>query len=1075
MPTTDEDIYLLNRMNAVAARTQLGQLISDAETVVGAEISLTSGFVLVGNGSNLAVEVQLSGDLTLNNAGVAAIGSGVIVDADVNAAAGIQFSKLESLTSGHILVGSAGNVATSRAVTGDVSISNAGVAAISSGVIVNANVNTSAAIAYSKLNLLGAILNADIAAGAAIAGTKVSPDFGSQNIVTLGTIAGSNLSGTNTGNITLTAVGASPNANGASLSGQALTLQPADGSTPGVLTAGTQNVGGDKTFTGNIVVSGDLTVNGTTTTSSSTDLVITDKNITVNSGGNDATSSGAGIIVARTSTAGSLIFDATTTSKWKVGLFGSEVEVADVSSSQTLTSKILTGNTAVNLISGSGTLVLNTTGTITAPNATDTLVGKATTDQFSNKTFAQNLLPEANNTRDLGVTGTRWANLWLGGNATVTGNVTATGTLAGSNFSGSSSGTNSGDITLTTVGSTPAAAGASLSGQALTLQPADGSNAGVVSTTTQTFAGAKTFSSAAVFSAGLTGSPGSGVAPIDVTANAARVVIRGTPDASLGLFEIRSASGSNAYMSWTETSGATRGALGFDTTSSTFKFRTASAAGTTLMTLDSSGNAVITGTATASNLSGTNTGNITLATVGSSPAAEGASLSGQVLTLQPADGTNAGVVSITTQTLAGAKTWSGAAKFSSTLTGGGGAASGIGQIETNGTSLTGTNQIAFYTNAYRSTSAATSSTRGFTSNVGTSAASYTSATVSAFTAEITAGAGSAITRAIMFNMENGFTATGTISNRALIADNSTFSGDFVFNISSTNSSTLAGALGVSGAAFASANLGVGVSNVQTGTTQVDFQSRIQGTSAATVEIDGFVATPTTAAAAFVVPILASFKSTPRTKGAGSTITRTIGFYQSSSNTQGTNNAVMADNVAFSGDYFINQTAAKNSVFTVDTSYEINASSSAGSLFSYQAGSVGNQVICRVYNFDNTNAASAAMLESEVGGSSAGDPFLRFRVDSVTDWSIGLDNSDSDKFKISQSSGIGTNDFFTVSTTGIVTIGTGTTAQHALNILLATNGAQVATMTNLPAAATSGNPVGWTQETINGNTRYRPFW
>src|SRR5262245_52474292 len=50
-----------------------------------------------------------------------------------------------------------------------------------------------------------------------------------------------------------------------------------------------------------------------------------------------------------------------------------------------------------------------------------------------------------------------------------------------------------------------------------------------------------------------------------------------------------------------------------------------------------------------SNISGTNTGNVTLNPVGSTPAAAGASLSGQALTLQPADATHGGVIAPTDQ------------------------------------------------------------------------------------------------------------------------------------------------------------------------------------------------------------------------------------------------------------------------------------------------------------------------------------------------------------------------------------------------------------------------------------------
>lgn len=71
---------------------------------------------------------------------------------------------------------------------------------------------------------------------------------GSNNILTSGTVTGSNLTGTNSGDVSLSAFGSTPGANGASLSGQALTLQPADATNPGGVSTGTQTFAGVKTF-----------------------------------------------------------------------------------------------------------------------------------------------------------------------------------------------------------------------------------------------------------------------------------------------------------------------------------------------------------------------------------------------------------------------------------------------------------------------------------------------------------------------------------------------------------------------------------------------------------------------------------------------------------------------------------------------------------------------------------------------------------------------------------------------------------------------------------------------------------
>jgi len=101
--------------------------------------ALPSAQILVGNGSGVATAVAMTGVIAITNAGVTSIVDNSIVNADINSSAAIAYSKL--------------NLA---------------------GGVVNADVSNSAAIAYSKLALTGSIVNADVAVGAAIARTKLA-------------------------------------------------------------------------------------------------------------------------------------------------------------------------------------------------------------------------------------------------------------------------------------------------------------------------------------------------------------------------------------------------------------------------------------------------------------------------------------------------------------------------------------------------------------------------------------------------------------------------------------------------------------------------------------------------------------------------------------------------------------------------------------------------------------------------------------------------------------------------------------------------------------------------------------
>lgn len=138
--------------NAITSAKIANDTIVDADIKSNAAISL----------SKLATGA-LPAAITVASANIV---NGTIVNDDISNTAAIAHSKLADITSGQVLLGNASNVPTATAVTGDVTISDTGVTAIGSGVIVNADVNNTAAIS----------------------GTKIAPNFGSQDVVTTGEV-----------------------------------------------------------------------------------------------------------------------------------------------------------------------------------------------------------------------------------------------------------------------------------------------------------------------------------------------------------------------------------------------------------------------------------------------------------------------------------------------------------------------------------------------------------------------------------------------------------------------------------------------------------------------------------------------------------------------------------------------------------------------------------------------------------------------------------------------------------------------------------------------------------------------
>lgn len=218
--------------------------------------------------------------------------------------------------------------------------------------------------------------------------------------------------------------------------------------------------------------------------------------------------------------------------------------------------------------------------------------------------------------------------------------------------------------------------------------------------------------------------------------------------------------------------------------------------------------------------------------------------------------------------------------------------------------LSGATQIGVQLgSAFVASSACTTNAYGTSVKVGVANASFTLPILANYhSSAVAKGASATVTRAVGFYQGTAMTTYGA-ANSAIFADNASFSGDFAFNVSSTKPSVHSGALGVGGANDATGVLYLGnaANPISTSVSQYAAVAALVGSSTATA-IQGYRSSVTTAAASFTASNLIHFRAVDTAKGSGSAITRNIGLGIDMP-TQGTNNAILSDNVSsFTGSW-----------------------------------------------------------------------------------------------------------------------------------------------------------------------------
>lgn len=382
-------------ISATGDDTNIGlNLISKGTGLVqinGKGISLANSFTTVGNfaltfntTATTSLTLPTSGTLattsqipTVNNntltlAGSGGIGVGTSPTFTANASADKTITI--SIADGAITIAKLENIATSRilgrttASTGAVEIlDGSGVVSVIGTNAVARATNLAGGIAGQIPYQSGANTTAFSAAGTAnqvlLSGGSGAPTWANQSSLSVG-------SATTAGSLANALTISSP-LTGTSYNGSSavsIGLQNATASLSGGVSTSAQTFGGDKTFANNVIVTGDLTVNGTTVTVNTTTLAVKDKNIELGlvTTPTDVTADGGGITLKGTTDKTIIWVDATDAWTLSEHLNIASGKVYRINGTDVLSSTTLGSGVVNSSLTSVGTLTnLTVTNTIT--------------------------------------------------------------------------------------------------------------------------------------------------------------------------------------------------------------------------------------------------------------------------------------------------------------------------------------------------------------------------------------------------------------------------------------------------------------------------------------------------------------------------------------------------------------------------------------------------------------------------------------------------------------------------------------------------------------------------------------